>query len=284
MYDLLVEPFQYVFMKRALTSCLSLSLSCAPVGVFLILRRMTLMGDALSHSVLPGAAIGYVIAGLSLGAMGLGGIISGLCVAMLSALTSRLTHLKEDASFAGFFIISVGLGVLIISTRHNTIDLMHVLFGSALAVNQSALILISSITTFTLVVLAIIYRALIVECFDAAFFKANRGKGWIHHGIFLFLVVLNLVAGFQALGTLLSLGMMILPALTARFWFRRLGNILLMTVGGALFSSYSGLLLAYHFNLPTGPAIVLVAGALYTFSLVFGIRGSMMQTLIQRNS
>lgn len=284
MYDLLVEPFTYMFMKRTLVSCLCLALSCGPVGIFLILRRMSLMGDALSHSVLPGAAVGYVIAGLSLFAMGLGGIISGLCVAILSGLVSRFTHLKEDASFAGFFIISVGLGVLIISMRHNPIDLMHVLFGNALAVNSLALNIMAAITTLTLLILALIYRPLVMECFDSNYYKSIQRKGSFHHIVFLFLVVINLIAGFQALGTLLSLGMMILPALTARFWTRRLASMIVLAILIALLGSFCGLLVAYHQNLPTGPSIVLIIGVAYVISLVLGTRGSILRTIIHKHS
>lgn len=275
--DIFFEPFQYLFMKRALVSCLCLSLASAPVGVFLILRRMSLMGDALSHSILPGAAIGYVIAGLSLVAMGIGGIISGLFVAVLSGIISRRTALKEDASFAGFFIIAVALGVLIISMRHNAVDLMHVLFGSALAVNKPALLLMGGISTFTLVTLSIIYRPLLIECFDSEYFSNIRGRGSIYHILFLILVVTNLVSGFQALGTLLALGIMMLPAISARFWARRIENIILCAVISAFFASYFGLLLAYFFNLPTGPSIVLVIGIFYIFSLTFGRHGALIK-------
>ncbi len=272
--EIFFEPFHYLFMKRALVSCLCLSCASAPVGVFLILRRMSLMGDALSHSILPGAAIGYIIAGLSLLAMGIGGTISGLLVAILSGIVSRRTALKEDASFAGFFIIAVASGVLIISMRHNAVDLMHVLFGSALAVNKSALILIGSISAFTLLVLAIIYRPLLMECFDPEYFSNIRGRGSVYHILFLVLVVTNLVSGFQALGTLLALGIMMLPAIASRFWAQRIANMILCAMVGAFISSYFGLLLAYFFNLPTGPAIVLVVGVFYVISVVFGRYGA----------
>ena len=129
MIDFLTEPLQYSFLKRALVSCICLALGSAPVGVLLVLRRMSLMGDALSHAVLPGAAVGYIIAGLSLPILGIGGFIAGLIVALLAGLVSRYTDLKEDASFAGFFLISLALGVLLISLRHNSVDLIHILLG-----------------------------------------------------------------------------------------------------------------------------------------------------------
>ena len=279
LYDIFLAPFEYIFMKKALSGCLCLALGCGPVGIFLILRRMSLMGDALSHSVLPGAAIGYVIAGLSLLPMAIGGVISGLIVAILAGIVSRYTSMKEEASFAGFFLISVGLGVLIISTRSNSIDIMHILFGNALAIDKSSLLIIAAVTSITLLTLAWLYRSLIIECFDPEYFRMIGGKGTRNHMIFLFLVVLNLVSGFQAIGTLLSLALMILPALAARFWFHHLFRIILLTILIAAISGYSGLVVSFHYNVPSGPAIVLVAGGFYIFSLLFGRKGSILKNL-----
>lgn len=275
-YDILFAPFEYAFMKKALVGCLCLAISCGPVGIFLILRRMSLMGDVLSHSILPGAALGYVVMGLSLLPMAIGGVISGLIVAILAGIVSRYTMMKEEASFAGFFLISVGLGVLIISTRSNSIDIMHILFGSALAIDRISLYVIGTVSTITLSILALLYRSLVMECFDPEFFRMIGGKGTRNHVIFLFLVVLNLVSGFQAMGTLLSLALMILPALAARFWSQKLFSIIILTTILAALSGYVGLTLSYHFNLPSGPAIVLVAGIFYLLSLFIGSRGSVL--------
>jgi zinc/manganese transport system permease protein len=282
MYEFLVEPFQYLFMKRALVSCLCLAAGCGPVGALLMLRRMSLMGDALSHAVLPGAAIGYLIAGLSLIAMGIGGFIAGLVVAILSGLVTRLTHLKEDASFAGFFLISMAMGVLIVSMRHNALDLIHVLFGNGLAVDQSSLVMIASISSLTLLILAIICRPLIVECFDPSYLRSVHGKGSIYHLLFLIMVVMNLVAGFQALGTLLALGMMMLPAISARFWSRKIWWLCFIAIGLGMISGYIGLLIAYYQDLPSGPSVVLVAGVIYVISLLTGSYGSIWKTLSQK--
>jgi zinc/manganese transport system permease protein len=209
-YDLFFAPFvDYGFMRRALVACLCLGLGSGPIGVFLMLRRMSLMGDAMSHAILPGAAIGYLVAGsLSLTAMGIGGLVAGLAVALLSGAVSRVTVLQEDASFA--------LGVLIVSLRGSNIDLLHVLFGTILAIDPPALYQIGAITTLTLIVLAAIYRPLIAECFDPSFLRAIGGRGPVYHFLFLLLVVLNLVASFQALGTLMAVGLMMLPAAIAQ--------------------------------------------------------------------
>ena len=167
--DLFVQPFiEFGFMRRALVACLAISVGCGPIGVLLVLRRMSLVGDALSHAVLPGAAVGFMIAGLSLVVMSLGGFIVGLAVAILSGLVARLTPQREDASFAAFYLISLALGVLIVSTHGSNVDLMHVLFGTILAVDDEALLLVVSIATLTLIVLSIVGRGLLLECFDPA--------------------------------------------------------------------------------------------------------------------
>ena len=274
-YAFLVEPFfEFSFMRRALIGCLALALGCGPVGTLLILRRMSLMGDALSHAVLPGAAIGFLIAGLSLVSMSIGGAIAGLAVALLSGLVTRVTALREDASFAAFYLASLALGVLIVSTYGSSIDLLNVLFGSILAVDDAALLLIAGIATISLLTLAVIYRPLVIECFDPGFLRSVGGRGGVIHTVFLVLVVINLVAGFQALGTLMSVGLMMVPAAAARFWGREVWTLSLISATFALASGYVGLLLSYHANLPSGPAIILTAAACYLVSLLAGTRDS----------
>jgi zinc/manganese transport system permease protein len=270
-YDAIVRPFvEYGFMRRALIGCAALGIGSGPIGVLLMLRRMSLMGDAMSHAVLPGAAIGFLIAGgFSLPAMGLGGIVAGLVVALLAGVVSRTTVLKEDASFASFYLTSLALGVLIVSLRGSNIDLLHVLFGTILAIDASALYFVGSIASFTLIVLAIVYRPLVVECFDPGFLRSVRGGGSFYHVLFLFLVVLNLVAGFQALGTLMAVGLMMLPASVAQLWARTLPRMMVIAACTAAVSGFLGLIISYHFGLASGPTIILVAAAIYGGSLLF---------------
>ena len=274
LYDLLVGPFaDFTFMKRGLVACLALALGSGPVGVFLVLRRMSLIGDTMAHSVL---------AGLSLPAMGLGGFLAGITVALVSGLVTRYTPQKEDASFAAFFMISLALGVLLVSTHGSTVDLMHVLFGTILAVDDSALLLMASVATVSVMVFAIIYRPLVAECFDPAFLRSVGGHGGLVHTLFLVLVVLNMVSGFQALGTLMAVGLMMLPAVAARFWVRQVWSLAALSVLIAFASGYAGLVLSYRFNLPSGPAIVLTAGVFYLASLLLGPRGGLLSGLSNR--
>ncbi|WP_114416825.1 metal ABC transporter permease [Marinospirillum perlucidum] len=274
LYQALLAPFiDFGFMRRALVGCLALSSSATPVGVFLMLRRMSLTGDAVAHAILPGAALGYMVAGLSLGAMTLGGLMAGWIVALLAGGLARITVLKEDANLAVFYLLSLALGVLLVSTQNRNIDLLHLLFGSVLALNNEALVLLAAIATLTLILLAVFLRPLILECLDPGFLKRHSRLGTLTHLVFLALVVLNLVAGFQALGTLMAVGIMILPATAARFWARQLDQLLVVAVGLAVLGSWSGLLLSWHWDLPTGPAIILMLGCLHLISLFLGRDG-----------
>jgi zinc/manganese transport system permease protein len=283
LFEGLIAPFlEFSFMRRALVACLALGLGCGPVGVLLMLRRMSLMGDALSHAVLPGAAIGFLIAGFSLAAMSLGGFVAGLTVALLAGLVTRFTGQREDASFAAFYLMSLALGVLIVSTRGSSVDLLHVLFGTILAVDDASLILVAGIASLTLVTLAVIYRPLIVECFDPGFLQSVQAWGTAYHLAFLILVVLNLVAGFQALGTLMAVGLMMLPAAAARFWAQEVWSMAAIAAGIAVLSGYIGLLLSYHANLPSGPAIILTAGMAYLLSIVLGAQDGLLVRFLPR--
>lgn len=285
-YDGLIAPFsEFAFMRRALVASLALSLSAAPLGVFLTLRRMSLMGDALSHAILPGVALGYLVAGLSLSAMAIGGLLAGMFVAGFAGLISRVTPLKEDASLAAIYLIALALGVTLISRNASQIDLLHILFGSALGVDPKGLVLVAGMATISLLILAWMYRGMVLETFDPLFLITSRRQtssrnsrrghwesmAW-HHG-FLFLVVANLVAGFQTLGTLMAVGLMMVPAVSSRMWHVSLVAQLLNASLQAMLASMAGLLLSYHFDTPSGPTIIGCAGALYFLSLLFAPNG-----------
>ncbi|MBP6344944.1 metal ABC transporter permease [Neisseriaceae bacterium CLB008] len=280
LYTLLIEPFvEFSFMRFALVSSFCLALSSAPIGVFLVMRRMSLMGDAMSHAVLPGAAIGYMVAGLSLPAMSLGGFVAGVLMALFAGLASRFTSLKEDANFAAFYLSSLALGVLLVSVNGSSVDLLHLLFGSVLAVDEPALVLVASVTTVTVLALAIMYRPLMMESIDPTFLRAVNGKGGLWYGAFLVLVVINLVAGFQALGTLMSVGLMMVPAISARLWANSMGKVLSIACLIAFVCGYGGLLLSFYIEVPSGPAIILLCGLVYLLSVIFGVHGGVVARL-----
>ena len=284
LYSALIAPFaDAAFMRRALAALVTLSFGSAPIGVFLMLRRMSLTGDAMSHAILPGVAAGFLISGVNIFAMAAGGLVAGLIVAALTGVIARSTDMKEDASLAIVYLVSLALGVLIISARGTTFDLMDILFGDIRKLDDPALLLIAVNTTVTLVILAVIYRALVIECVDPVFLRVTGRAGGLAHFAFLALVVINLVSAYRALGTLLAVGMMILPAGIARFWSRDMTGIIAVAVLSALVSGYIGLLIAFHADLPTGPVIILVAGVCYVMSLLVGPSGGLLRRRMRQN-
>ena len=274
LWDTAFAPFaEFAFMRRALVATLALSLSAAPLGVFLTLRRMSLLGDALSHAVLPGVAIGFMLSGLSLTAMALGGVVAGMLVAAVAGLVTRFTLLKEDASLAAIYLVALALGVTLISGHGTQLDLLHILFGSALGVDTQGLLMVASVSSISVLLLAAMYRGLVLESFDPVFLGAAGRRGWVWQQGFLMLVVINLVAGFQTLGTLMAVGLMMLPAVSSRLWHDTLAAQLVNASVQAMLASAAGLLLSYHLDTPSGPTIIGCAGALYFASLLFAPGG-----------
>ena len=259
-------------MRRALVATFALALGSAPIGCLLVLRRMSLMGDAMAHAVLPGAAIGFLIAGMSLSAMSLGGFVAALAVAGAAALVTRLTPQNEDASFAAFYLIALALGVLLVSMRGSQIDLMHMLFGTVLAVDDAALLQIAVVTSLSLLALAVMIRPLVLDSVDPSFLRSVGGPGALAHGLLLVLAVANLVSAFQALGTLMAVGLMMLPAAAARFWVTDLLAMALTAGGIGMLAGAAGLLLSFYAELPSGPCIVLLCGLAYLLSVLVGRR------------
>ena len=276
--DLFLDPFvDFAFMRRALAASLILALGGAPLGVFMSLRRMTLVGDAMAHAILPGIAVAFLISGLSVWAMTTGGLVAAIVVACLAALLTRMTRLKEDAAFSLIYLLALAGGVTLLSLRASSTNLMHLLFGNVLGIDQDSLILITGATCVSLFVLTALYRRLVVEGFDPDFLRVTAASrpltGWTHT-IFFVLLMINLVAAFQALGSLMALGLMILPAIAARFWSRNIDAMIPVAMGIAALSSYAGLLGSYYAQIASGPAIVLVAGGIAMLSALVGQHGS----------
>ena len=264
-YGLLIEPFaSFGFMRTALVACVALALANGPIGTLLLLRRMSLEGDVLSHAVMPGAALGFLYAGYSFAALSFGGFVTGALVAGSAGFIARLHPKRREASLAAFYLLSLAVGVMIVSVRGSNVDLMHVLFGTVLAVDMRGLLFIATVSSVTLLVLAVIYRPLAVDSFDPTFLR-SVGAG---SGIFLAAVVLNLVAGFQAFGTLLAIGPMLLPAAAALCWTERIWPTIALNVVIGMSADYAGLLTSYYANLPSGPAIVFASGIIYGISLI----------------
>jgi zinc/manganese transport system permease protein len=273
LYAMLIGPFEnFSFMRIALVACLALALANGPLGVFLLLRRMALDGDVLSHAVMPGAALGFVYSLHSLTALSLGGLASGTVVAGLTGLLGRDRAAGHDAGLVAFYLVTLALGVTLVAFFGSNVDTVRVLFGTVLAINVTALLQIATVSSLTMLLLAIFYRPMAVDSFDPVFLRLVGGHGM--RWLFIVLVLFNLVVIFQAFGTLMAIGPMLLPAAAARCWTNKPGLMMAVASAVGMLSSYAGLLLSYHRNLPSGPAIVMAAGALYGVSLLVSATSS----------
>ncbi|MGC1780641.1 MAG: metal ABC transporter permease [Xanthobacteraceae bacterium] len=271
----LLAPLADTAVRHSLAAILALALSAGPIGVFLMLRRMSLIGDAMSHAILPGVAIGFLVAGLNVYAMTLGGLAAGLLIAVLAGVVSRTTALQEDASLAVFLLISLAFGVVLVTLAGIDIErLMTFLFGETAAkMNTDKLLVIAVNSTISLIAMALIYRPLVIDCVDPGFLRSVGRDDGIAHLTFQAVLVLNLVNAFHALGTLLGIGVIIIPAAIARFWTRDITIMIALAIATALFSGIAGVLFAYHLAIPSGPAATLIAGLLYAASVLFGPNG-----------
>ncbi|GEP60455.1 metal ABC transporter permease [Reyranella soli] len=267
LWSILVVPFaEYAFMRTALVACIALAVASGPLGTLLLLRRMGLFGNVLSHAVMPGAAIGFALAGSALAVLSIGGLITGLAMVLFMMIGTRFGEQREDVSLAAFYTASIGVGVLVVSLRGTNVDLMHVLLGTVLAIDVPALVLIVTIASIVVASLAFIFRPLAIQSFDPAFLRATGGSDIAYRAIFLVLIVLDLVAGFQALGTLLAGVPLLLPPAAARCWARRIGPLVGLSIGFGIVAGYAGLLASYHLNVPSGPAIACAAALIYAAS------------------
>jgi zinc/manganese transport system permease protein len=265
----------YAFLRRSLAATVILSTSMAPLGCLLILRRMSLVGDAMAHALLPGAAVAFLLAGLSLWPMAIGGAVAAILVSVLAAVLARVTPQREDSGFAALYVIALALGVVLLSLRSSPVDIDLLLFGSVLAVDAAGLMLVTAVASITFLVLALIYRPLVVDTLDSGFLEGRVSRSGIGV-VFTALIAINLVAAFQVMGTLLGVGLLILPASAARFWFARLPQQCALAMLFGALSAVGGLMASFRSDLPSGPAIVLAAGAIYVLSLVFGSVGGIL--------
>lgn len=269
MFDFLAEMFSFAFMQRAFVATTVLSASVAPVGAFLVLRRLSLAGEAMAHAITPGVVIGFVVGGLSVVSLLLGGLIAGVGVAILTAFLARKTILRSDASLASLYLIALAAGIFILSAAGSAVPLKSFLFGSILGIDDASMLLVGGVATVTLITFAVLLRPLIVSTCDPVFFEARARYPWIVEQGFMLLLVLNLLAAFKTLGTLMAVGLMILPATAARYWAATITGQLILGFVFSLLSCWIGLTLSFIFaDTPSGPAIVLVAGVIFLISVV----------------
>lgn len=267
MLEKIIEPLQYAFMQRSLIIAILVGVICAVVGSYLIVQRLALLGDAISHSVLPGMAIAFLIdANIFVGAF-----ISGVISTVFINIIRMRSPIKEDAAMGIVFSAFFALGITLITVvqKENKIDLNHFLFGNILAVtiNEVRDTLIIAIIVILIVIL--LYKELLFYTFDKLGAEAvGLPVNLLDLGLIM-LIGLTIVASLKAVGVVLVLSLLITPSATAYLLVKRLHNMMFVGVGFGVFSSITGMYLSYFYNLPSGPAIVLVASGLFILAFLF---------------
>lgn len=258
-------------MRRAFAATTILSISMAPVGAFLVLRRLSLAGEAMAHAITPGIVIAFVFTGLSVTSLLVGGLAAGMAVATLSAVLTRATIIRGDASLASFYLIALALGIFMLSAAGSAVPLKSFLFGSILGLDDESLLLLGVVATVTLVSFLWLLRPLIMSTCDPSFFESQAARPWVTDQAFMVLLVLNLLGAFKTMGTLMAVGLLILPATAARCWAVSITDQIGFGVVFSLVSSWIGLCVSYAFpDTPSGPAIILVAGFIFLLSTLVG--------------
>ncbi|WGV25885.1 metal ABC transporter permease [Halotia branconii] len=281
MLQALIEPLQYGFMQRSLVIAILVGLLCAVVGSYLMVQRLALLGDAISHSVLPGLAIAFMLgANIYIGAF-----IAGVLSTMVIAWIRTRSPIKEDAAMGIVFSAFFALGITLITViqKDNKIDLNHFLFGNILGVTIDEVRDTAIIATVVLIVVFLLYKELLFYTFDplgaqAAGLPVNR----LNFGLML-LIALTIVASMKAVGVILVLSLLITPGATAYLLVKRLHKVMILGAVIGVISSISGMYLSYFYNLPSGPAIVLVVSGLFLLALLFSPKhGVLIPTVNQK--
>ena len=268
-------------LKTAAAGALSLAFGGAPLGTLLIARRMSLMGDALSHGILLGAAAAFLVAGRDPVALTLGALAAALAVTGLSSLLARTRRLPEDAAFAVVYLPALAAGVLLMSRKAGAEALEAMLFGAAGSLDRGGLILAAGAASASLIALALFIRGFVVESVDPGFTRAE-GAGRRLHLLFMMLVALNLVAGFRAFGALMTVALMMIPAAGARFWAKGWAGQAGVAIAISALASGAGLVIAALAGVEPGAVMTLCAAVLFAASGLFGVNDGLIVTLAGR--
>jgi zinc/manganese transport system permease protein len=282
LYEIFIQPIvEFEFMQRSFIALFILSIITPLTGNFLTLRKLSLSGDAISHSILPGAAIGFLFFGLSVTAITICSLIAGICVIIASSIFSRISKSSEESSLAIFYLTSLSLGVLIISISGSNIDLLNFLFGSIFAITEEILLSLAVISIINIATILIILRPLIIDSMDPLYFRSVSKLGTYVHLIFMVITVMTLVASFQAIGTLMAIGLMIIPAISAQFWSYNLFKLIIISFISTLLSVYLGLIISFNFDLPCSPCIILLLSLWYLLSFILGLKKGIIWSFIK---
>ncbi len=283
MYDLFIEPLQYQFVQRALIASVLVGIINGALGCFIILRRMAFIGDALSHAVLPGVVIAFILAGKGNIALFLGAVFAGVVTALLIGFVNRNSRIKEDSAIGVIFIGMFALGVLLISRLHAVhLDLQHFLFGDPLGVSPADLYLTGIIGIIILLSITLFYKQLQLSSFDPIMATAIGMNTALVHYFLMGILSMTIVASLQAVGIILVVAMLITPGATAYLLTDRLPRMIVLASFIGAFAAVTGMYISYWMNYSSGAAMVIVVTLLFLLTLVFAPKQGILIKSLQR--
>lgn len=256
---------KYDFLQSALLTAIMVGIMSGIIGSFIILRGMSLMGDAISHAVLPGVAVAYML-GINIL---IGASIFGVLAALLIGFVASHSKIKTDTSIGVVFSAFYALGFILISMAESSTNLHHILFGNILAVNDADIMTTAVVLGIVILFVVIFYKELLVTSFDETYARTYGLKVQVIHYALMLVLTLVTVSALQTVGIILVVAMLITPAATAFLWTDKLGVMLILAASFGVVSSMTGLYFSYTFNWASGPAIVIVAAALFAISFIF---------------
>ncbi|MDQ0363320.1 metal ABC transporter permease [Breznakia pachnodae] len=256
---------KYTFLQNAMITSIVVGIVAGVIGCFIILRGMSLMGDAISHAVLPGVAVSY-IGGFS---YFVGATMFGVIASLVIGFVTQKSKLKSDTAIGIVFSSFFALGIILISFAQSSTDLYHILFGNVLAVRDSDMIITFGVAILVTAFVVIFYKELLVSSFDPIMAETYGLKTKVIHYSLMLLLTLVAVSALQTVGTILVVAMLITPAATAYLLTNKLSKMILLSVAIGVVSSILGLFFSYTYNLASGATIVLVSSMFFILAFIF---------------
>lgn len=265
MLEFVEHLFTYQFLNRALITSIIVGIVCGTVGSLIVLRGLSLMGDAMSHAVLPGVALSFLF-GIP---MFVGALITGMIASIFIGYITSSSKTKPDAAIGISFTAFLASGIIIISLINTTTDLYHILFGNLLAITNSAFLTTIVIGSIVLILIIIFYRPLMISTFDPTFSRMSGLNTTLLHYFVMLLLSLVTVASIQTVGIILVVALLITPASTAFLISKKLYSMMIIASLISVISSIVGLYYSYIYNIPSGATVVLCTFVIYIITLFF---------------
>lgn len=275
----LLDPWQHAFMQHAFIAIILIGMICGAIGVFVILRGLAFLGDALAHAIFPGVVIAFILGGSYL----IGALIAAIIVSLGIGAISQSGRIKNDTAVGVLFVGAFALGVALMSLQSGYVrDLNTFLFGSILGVGRSDLVLTAAVGVVVLAMLLLFRRELIAISFDRTFAKANGLNLWKYDQIFLAMLALAIVISIQTVGNILVLAMLVTPAATARLLTNDLRRMIVISGFIGAIAGVVGLYISYYQGVPSGAAVVLTATIVFGLVFLFAPRTGAIATRVRR--